>query len=90
MGAQPSTVLVLAVVPHATEKHQEEELFQMLAGAAGVLGRAGCHLSGGHSSEGAESAMGKPAHRSCYQIDIKNASELQTANERAHASSMTI
>ncbi len=59
MGAQPSAALALAVVPHATERHQEEDLFQMLAGAAGVLGRAGCQLSGGHSSEGSESAFGR-------------------------------
>ena len=39
MGAQASAALVLAVVPHATQRQQEEELFQMLAGAAVVLGR---------------------------------------------------
>ena len=62
MGAQASSGLVLAVVPHATEHHQEEELFQMLAGAAGVLSEAGCQLSGGHSSEGAEPAFGELSH----------------------------
>lgn len=60
MGAQASAALVLAVVPHATQRQQEEELFQMLAGAAGVLGRAGCRLLGGHSSEGSDPAFGMP------------------------------
>ncbi|KAK9835460.1 hypothetical protein WJX74_000508 [Apatococcus lobatus] len=58
MGAQASAALVLAVVPHATEQQQEEELFQMLAGAAGILGQAGCRLLGGHSSEGTDPAFG--------------------------------
>ena len=68
MGAQPSAALVLAVVPHAGEGHQEEELFQMLAGAAGVLGEAGCQLVGGHSSEGSEPALGALSLLSFFSV----------------------
>ncbi len=36
----------------------EEELFQMMAGAAAALGGANCALVGGHSGEGPEAALG--------------------------------
>ena len=62
MGAQASAALMLAMVPHATERQQEEELFQMLAGAAAMLGRAGCCLLGGHSSEGSDAAFGTQSY----------------------------
>ncbi|KAI8472012.1 MAG: selenide, water dikinase [Monoraphidium minutum] len=58
MGAAPAAALALAVVPHAPEAIQEEELFQMLAGAAGALADEGCALAGGHSCEGAELSLG--------------------------------
>jgi selenophosphate synthase len=36
----------------------EEELVQMLAGALKMLSAANCSLVGGHTSEGAEAALG--------------------------------
>jgi selenide,water dikinase len=36
----------------------EEELVQMLAGALTMLSAANCSLVGGHTSEGAEAALG--------------------------------
>jgi len=58
MGARPHSALALAVVPAAAERLMEEDLFQMLSGARGVLDRAGCALIGGHSGEGPEAALG--------------------------------
>jgi selenide,water dikinase len=58
MGARPAAALALAVLPHGGAALQEEDLFQMLAGAAGVLAAEGCALGGGHTCEGAELALG--------------------------------
>jgi selenide,water dikinase len=43
------------VFPHV---QMEEELVQMLAGALTMLSAANCSLVGGHTSEGAEAALG--------------------------------
>ncbi len=61
MGARPAAALALAVVPHTSDSIQEEDLFQMMAGAAEVLGAEGCALAGGHTCEGAELALGESA-----------------------------
>jgi selenide, water dikinase len=58
MGADPWTVLALAVVPPGPEEKMEEELFQMLSGALVTLAEAGANLVGGHSGEGPELALG--------------------------------
>lgn len=57
-GAAPMAALAVAVVPLATAASMEEDLVQMLAGALSTLHAAGCALVGGHSSEGAELAVG--------------------------------
>ena len=51
--------MATAVVPLATAGILEEDLFQMMAGASSTLRAAGCALVGGHSSEGAEMALGE-------------------------------
>ncbi|KAK9804423.1 hypothetical protein WJX72_011939 [[Myrmecia] bisecta] len=62
MGAQASTALAIAVVPFGLDAQVEEQLYQMLAGAVGVLTAAGSTLVGGHSCEGAELALGFCIH----------------------------
>lgn len=59
MGGQPHTALAVAVVPFGPEAHQEEELYQLMAGAQEVLQAEGCVLVGGHSGEGQETAVGQ-------------------------------
>ena len=58
MGAKPLAASALVTLPPAPEAKTEELLFQLLAGALRELGAAGCALTGGHSAEGAEVALG--------------------------------
>ena len=58
MNGTPTSALALAVVPFASPIKTEEELYQLMAGASAALDDAGCKLVGGHTSEGAELAMG--------------------------------
>jgi selenide,water dikinase len=58
MGATPQSALALATVPFGIEAKVEADLSAMMAGANEVLREAGCALVGGHTSEGAELALG--------------------------------
>lgn len=67
MGAEPHAALAIAQVPFGLEEKVEEDLFQMMSGAAAALREAGCALAGGHSSEGHEMALGaRGSNRSCF------------------------
>ena len=58
MGAEAQSALAIATVPYGVETKVEDLLAQMLLGAEEVLHEAGAVLVGGHSSEGAELALG--------------------------------
>jgi selenide, water dikinase len=58
MGAAPQTALAIATLPYGLEAKVADDLTLMMAGANAVLREAGCALVGGHSSEGAELALG--------------------------------
>jgi selenide,water dikinase len=58
MGGEPQSALAIATVPYGLEAKVEADLAAMLSGANEVLRAAGCALVGGHSSEGAELALG--------------------------------
>jgi selenide,water dikinase len=58
MGGEPQSALAIATVPYGMEAKVEADLSAMMAGANEVLREAGCALVGGHTSEGAELALG--------------------------------
>jgi len=58
MGAEPQSALAIVTVPYGPEVQVEEQLVQLMSGAARTLEEAGCTLAGGHTGEGAEMALG--------------------------------
>jgi selenide,water dikinase len=58
MGAEPRHALATAVVPADASHVVEETLFQLLSGVRACLDRESVALVGGHSAEGADTALG--------------------------------
>jgi selenide,water dikinase len=54
----PQSAMVMVTLPWGTEAMVRRELNQLMLGVARELAQAGCALSGGHTAEGAEPALG--------------------------------
>lgn len=58
MNARPFSALAIATLPYARGPVQEAQLFELLSGAVESLRRVGVVLTGGHTTEGSELALG--------------------------------
>jgi selenide,water dikinase len=58
MGAEAQSALAIATIPYGIESKVEDTINQLMAGAMEILADANCSLVGGHTSEGAELALG--------------------------------
>ncbi len=58
MGAQPQAALATLILPRMRDRMQQHMLREILAGATKVFAEAGADLVGGHTSVGAELAVG--------------------------------
>lgn len=58
MNARPFTALAIATLPYARGPVQEGVLYELLSGAVRTLKEMGVTLTGGHTTEGTELALG--------------------------------
>jgi selenide,water dikinase len=58
MNARPFSALAIATLPYARGPVQEAQLFELLSGAVESLKKLGVVLTGGHTTEGSELALG--------------------------------
>jgi selenide,water dikinase len=58
MNARPFSALAIATLPYARGPVQEARLYELLSGAVRSLREVGVVLTGGHTTEGSEAALG--------------------------------
>jgi len=70
MGAEAQSALAIATVPFGIESKVEDTIRQLMAGAMLVLNDSNTALVGGHTSEGAELALGFSVNGIAYKDAI--------------------
>ncbi len=58
MNARPFSALAIATIPNARGPIQEAQLYELLSGAVHTFGQVGVVLTGGHTTEGTDLALG--------------------------------
>jgi selenide,water dikinase len=58
MNARPFTALAIATLPYARGPIQEAQLYELLSGAVETFRKLGVVLTGGHTTEGSDLALG--------------------------------
>ncbi len=58
MNARPFSALAIATLPYARGPVQEAQLYELLSGAVATFRQLGVVLTGGHTTEGSELALG--------------------------------
>jgi selenide,water dikinase len=58
MASTPQSALSIVAMPHASDVILQRELYQLTYGVIEELNKAGCSLTGGHTSEAAELSLG--------------------------------
>jgi selenide,water dikinase len=58
MNARPFSALAIATLPYARGPIQEAQLYELLSGAVATFRKLGVVLTGGHTTEGSELALG--------------------------------
>ncbi len=78
MNGEAVTALALCVLPYGPESIVEDNLVQMLAGAMNTLHKEGCSLVGGHTSEGADIALGLAVNGVVHPQNVLNKGPVKT------------
>jgi len=80
MNARPFSALAIATLPYARGPVQEALLYELLSGAVHTLRQLGVVLTGGHTTEGSELALGFAVTGYAEEDSLFQKSKLQTGD----------
>src|SRR5580698_11358490 len=80
MNARPFSALAIATIPNARGPVQEAMLYELLSGAVHSFRQLGVTLTGGHTTEGNELALGFAVTGFAEEDRLFRKSKLQTGD----------